>query len=123
MILVIGGRSKIGSAMIDALRARGEAVRALVRQQEADAALPARVETVVGDLNSPESLRTAMSGADKAFLLSSPHRDAVDWHRNAIDAAREPIVCADDVRAVLTTPLWSAEVRTASRRASAAGRR
>jgi uncharacterized protein YbjT (DUF2867 family) len=48
--------------------------------------LPAGVETVVGDLSSPESLRTAMSGADKAFLLSSPHRDAVRWHRNAIDA-------------------------------------
>jgi uncharacterized protein YbjT (DUF2867 family) len=89
MILVIGGRSKIGSALIDSLRARGETVRALVRRQEADAALPAGVETVVGDLGSPESLRTAMSGADKAFLLSSPHRDAVHWHRNAIDAARD----------------------------------
>jgi uncharacterized protein YbjT (DUF2867 family) len=30
-----------------------------------------------------------MSGADKVFLLSSPHRDAVTWHRNAIDSARE----------------------------------
>jgi uncharacterized protein YbjT (DUF2867 family) len=29
-----------------------------------------------------------MAGADKLFLLSSPHPDAVTWHRNAIDAAR-----------------------------------
>jgi uncharacterized protein YbjT (DUF2867 family) len=29
-----------------------------------------------------------MSGVDKVVLLSSPHRDAVGWHRNAIDAAR-----------------------------------
>jgi uncharacterized protein YbjT (DUF2867 family) len=28
-----------------------------------------------------------MSGVEKVFLLSSPHRDAVQWHRNAIDAA------------------------------------
>ena len=28
-----------------------------------------------------------MSGVEKVFLLSSPHRDAVEWHRNAIDAA------------------------------------
>jgi uncharacterized protein YbjT (DUF2867 family) len=29
-----------------------------------------------------------MAGIEKVFLLSSPHPDAVSWHRNAIDAAR-----------------------------------
>ena len=29
-----------------------------------------------------------MAGIEKVFLLSSPHPDAVGWHRNAIDAAR-----------------------------------
>ncbi len=29
-----------------------------------------------------------MAGVEKVFLLSSPHPDAVGWHRNAIDAAR-----------------------------------
>lgn len=89
MILVIGGRSKIGLALIELLRARGEEVRALVRAQEADAVLSAGVELVVGDLADPGSLRAAMSGVTKVFLLSSPHRNAVRWHRNAIDAARE----------------------------------
>lgn len=88
VILVIGGCSKIGSALIESLRARGEEVRALVRGQGSGRALPAGVETVVGDLAAPDSLRAAMSGAEKVFLLSSPHRDAVGWHRNAIDAAR-----------------------------------
>jgi uncharacterized protein YbjT (DUF2867 family) len=87
VILVIGGRSKIGSALIESLRARGEEVRALVRGQESGRALPAGVEPVVGDLAAPDSLHAAMSGAEKVFLLSSPHRDAVGWHRNAIDAA------------------------------------
>jgi len=41
----------------------------------------------VGDLSNPDSLVAAMTGADKLFLLSSPHRDAVRWHCNAIDAA------------------------------------
>ena len=88
MILIIGGRSKIGSALIEELRARGEKVRVLIRGQETNAALPGGVEAVAGDLGEPESLRAAMAGADKVFLLSSPHRDAVQWHRNAIDAAR-----------------------------------
>jgi uncharacterized protein YbjT (DUF2867 family) len=70
------------------LQERGD-VRALTRAQESDAGLAAGVEPVLGDLGEPESLRAAMSGADKVFLLSSPHRDAVGWHRNAIDAARE----------------------------------
>jgi uncharacterized protein YbjT (DUF2867 family) len=87
MILVIGGRSKIGSALIEQLSARGEQVRALVRDSEGGGSLPASVEPVVGDLASPESLQAAMSGVEKVFLLSSPHRDAVQWHRNAIDAA------------------------------------
>jgi uncharacterized protein YbjT (DUF2867 family) len=87
VILVIGGRSKIGSALIESLRARGERVRALIRGQEAGAAAEADVETVVGDLAQPDSLRAAMSGVEKVFLLSSPHRDAVSWYRNAIDAA------------------------------------
>jgi uncharacterized protein YbjT (DUF2867 family) len=92
MILVIGGRSKIGSALLELLGARGERVRALVREGERGAVAPVGVERVVGDLASPESLRTAMSGVEKVFLLSSPHRDAVQWHRNAVDAARAAAV-------------------------------
>ena len=88
MILVIGGSSKIGSELIRSLRARNETVRALVRGQEGDTLLAGGVERVVGDLAQPDSLRAAMSDVEKVFLLSSPHRDAVEWHRNAIDAAR-----------------------------------
>jgi uncharacterized protein YbjT (DUF2867 family) len=69
--------------------ARGEQVRALVRDREREDALPGGAEAVTGDLASPESLQRAMSGVEKVFLLSSPHPDAVRWHRNAIDAARE----------------------------------
>jgi uncharacterized protein YbjT (DUF2867 family) len=86
VILVIGGRSKIGSALLELLGARGEQVRALTRAGEE---LAAGVETVSGDLGSPESLRRAMAGVEKVFLLSGPHPDAVQWHRSAIDAARE----------------------------------
>jgi uncharacterized protein YbjT (DUF2867 family) len=88
LIVVIGGRSKIGAALIGELLARGQQVRALVRASEPSAGLPAAAETVTGDLADEGSLVTAMEGAEKVFLLSSPHPDAASWHRHAIDAAR-----------------------------------
>jgi len=90
VILVIGGGSKIGTALIGELLGAGEEVRALVRSSEdGGSAFPAAVETVVGDLADPASLAAAMSGVEKVFLLSSAHRDSVRWHTNAIDAARQ----------------------------------
>ena len=88
MILVIGGRSKIGAALIAELLAQGEQVRVLVRAGESASSLPAAAGAVTGDLADEGSLVTAMEGVERVFLLSSPHSDAVSWHRNAIDAAR-----------------------------------
>ena len=88
MILVVGGRSKIGTALIGELLGLGQQVRALVRAGEPAGRLPATAEAVTGDLADEGSLVTAMAGIEKVFLLSSPHPDAVSWHRNAIDAAR-----------------------------------
>jgi uncharacterized protein YbjT (DUF2867 family) len=88
VILVIGGRSKIGAALIGELLGRGQQVRALARTGEPAGGLPAAAEAVTGDLADEGSLVTAMAGIEKVFLLSSPHPGAVRWHRNAIDAAR-----------------------------------
>jgi hypothetical protein len=38
-------------------------------------------ETVTGDLADPGSLSKAISGVEKVFLLSSPHRDPAHWHQ------------------------------------------
>jgi len=88
LILVIGGRSKIGAALTGELLGRGQQVRALVRASEPTGSLPAAAQIVTGDLADEGSLVTAMEGIEKVFLLSSPHPDAIRWHRNAIDAAR-----------------------------------
>lgn len=88
-ILVIGGRSKIGSALIGELLERGRKVVALTRGAGEQSAMPEGVEAVAGDLADPGSLALAMRGVRKVFLLSSPHRDAVRWHSNAIAAARQ----------------------------------
>src|SRR5579859_3345846 len=87
VILVIGGRSKIGSALVDELIVRGETVRALARSGES-ADFPPNVEVVGGDLGDPESLTAAMAGVEKVFLLCGPREDEVELNRNAIDAAQ-----------------------------------
>jgi uncharacterized protein YbjT (DUF2867 family) len=89
MILVIGGRSKIGSALIEDLVARGERVRALVRASDPAGSVPDRVELVTGDLSDRDSLRSALDGADRMFLLCGPAEQEVELNRNAIDVATE----------------------------------
>jgi uncharacterized protein YbjT (DUF2867 family) len=87
MILVIGGHSKIGSALIEELLNRGQQVRALARASENADPFPTVVETVIGDLGNVESLDRAMEGVDKVFLLCGPTPDEVQLNKNAIDAA------------------------------------
>ena len=89
MILVVGGRSKIGSALIDDLVAKGESVRALLRSSEGTDSLPAGVEGVTGDLADTDSLRAATDRAEKMFLLCGPTEQEVQLNRNAIDVARQ----------------------------------
>jgi uncharacterized protein YbjT (DUF2867 family) len=89
MILVIGGRSKIGSALIGELVAKGESVRALVRGSEGTDSLPSGVEAITGDLADVESLHAAIDGAEKMFLLCGTVEDEVQLNRNAIDVARD----------------------------------
>jgi uncharacterized protein YbjT (DUF2867 family) len=89
MILVIGARSKIGSALIEELVSRGEQVRALVRASESADSFSDGVEAMVGDLGDPASLRRAMRGIEKVFLLCGPTPDEVALNKNAIDAAAD----------------------------------
>ena len=88
-VLVVGGRSKIGSALIGELVARGEAVRALVRSREGAGSFPHPVEAVPGDLADRDSLRSALHGADRLFLLCGPTEQEVELNVNAIEVAKE----------------------------------
>ncbi len=91
MILVTGAGGKTGKAVIRALAARGEAVRALVHRDEAASvvkALGAR-EAVVGDLHDEGALRQAMHRVGAVYHICpnvSPDEIAIgNW---VIAAAR-----------------------------------
>jgi uncharacterized protein YbjT (DUF2867 family) len=68
MILVTGATGNVGSELVRALAARGEAVRALARSPDG-AAFPPEVHVVPGDLGVPESLTAALAGVSQVFLL------------------------------------------------------
>ncbi|HEX5192097.1 MAG TPA: NAD(P)H-binding protein [Solirubrobacteraceae bacterium] len=87
MILVTGAAGTVGTLLVNALRAKGVAVRALVRDGDA---LPTGwdgVERMVADLGDPESLRPAVDGVDAIYLLVPADPPMADYERNVIEAA------------------------------------
>src|SRR4051812_13204972 len=66
--LVTGATGKVGNAVARALHARGDEVRALVRDPaRAAGLLPAEVELLRGDVTDPQSLRAAVDGCEVVF--------------------------------------------------------
>jgi uncharacterized protein YbjT (DUF2867 family) len=68
VVLVTGATGRVGRLVVDELLRAGAAVRALTRRPE-DAALPADVEVVAGDLTVPASLDPALDGTAAVFLV------------------------------------------------------
>ena len=73
MILVTGASGNVGGELVTQLASANHRVRALVRSPKG-IARAANVETVVGDLDRPESLVPALEGVRGVFLLGG-YRD------------------------------------------------
>jgi uncharacterized protein YbjT (DUF2867 family) len=64
-VLVIGGTSGTGAALVRLLGDEDHAVRVLARRpEEARRRLPSAVEVVAGDLRDPSALKAAVAGVD-----------------------------------------------------------
>lgn len=72
LFLVTGSTGNVGRELVRALIASGHDVRALTR--DPISTLPAGAERVVGDLNHPETLTSALAGVHGVHLLSG-YRD------------------------------------------------
>jgi uncharacterized protein YbjT (DUF2867 family) len=70
-VLVTGATGRVGRLVVDELLRAGVPVRALTRRPD-QAALPAGVEIVGGDLTIPASLDAALEGVDTVFLVWTP---------------------------------------------------
>lgn len=74
MILITGGTGNIGRFLVQQLARTGADLRVLSRDP-AKAQLPEGVETAQGDLSDKASLKRALVGVDRAFLLSAGTQD------------------------------------------------
>jgi len=98
--LVTGGSGFLGSHLVEALVARGDKVRALVRRTSNITFLESLgVELVYGDLNDSQSLKTAVQGMERIYHCAALASDWGTWEdfqvanvtglRNLLDAAVE----------------------------------
>jgi uncharacterized protein YbjT (DUF2867 family) len=86
-ILVTGATGHVGSELVRQLRLRNAKVRVLVRK--AGTAFPDGVEMAVGDLLDPVSVRKAMNGVDKLYLLNAVTPDELTQGLIAYDLAKK----------------------------------
>ncbi|MBM3550886.1 MAG: SDR family NAD(P)-dependent oxidoreductase [Alphaproteobacteria bacterium] len=73
-VLVTGASGFIGGAVVKRLRAKGAAVRVLVRQSSPRDNVPADCEVLIGDVTDRESVRRAMAGVSALFHLAADYR-------------------------------------------------
>lgn len=85
-ILVTGATGTVGSRVVRELVTRGQSVRALARSGE-KSRFDSRIEVVTGDFRDKESLRRAMDGVSRVYLLS-PSMDIEENEGNALEAAK-----------------------------------
>ncbi|MBL0209815.1 MAG: SDR family oxidoreductase [Holophagaceae bacterium] len=117
MILITGSTGKVGQQLVAALKGKGAAFKALARSEASLESLKAQgVEAVKGDLGDQASLKTALQGVDKLFLLSSAsHFDRLEIA--AIETAKAAGVkhvvklSAQGVSADSSNPLFRAHAR------------
>jgi uncharacterized protein YbjT (DUF2867 family) len=85
-ILVTGGTGKVGAQVVKELQKRKADIRLLVRR-EGDTT-PKGVEVAIGDLLDPVSVRKALQGVDKLYLLNAVVPDELTQGLIAYDLAR-----------------------------------
>ena len=87
-ILVIGATGRVGRHVVDQLVQRDANVRVLTRNPE-QAAFPAGVDVVRGDLLDIDALRAAFSGVRTLFLLNAVTGDEFTQAIITLNVARE----------------------------------
>jgi len=108
MILVTGATGSNGSELIKRLSGAGIAVRGMVRKQPAAGALRG-VEFVTADFDDPASIRRALAGVERAFLVTNSTERAEAQQVGFVQIARaaglRQIVYLSQLHAAMNSPV------------------
>jgi (4-alkanoyl-5-oxo-2,5-dihydrofuran-3-yl)methyl phosphate reductase len=85
MILITGATGNVGRHLVSRVLENGEKVSVLVRDERKAAFWGDRVERVVGDLDKPETLTSAMCDIDRLFLVTPVTQQVI----HLLEAAKE----------------------------------
>jgi len=95
MILITGASGNVGKEVLKQIAQTKAEVRAAF-QSANKAAAPSGVEIATVDYNQPETLRTALKGVNRVFLVGPPTVQLPELERKAIDVIKQ-----SDVRQVV----------------------
>ncbi|MEJ2600219.1 MAG: SDR family oxidoreductase [Anaerolineales bacterium] len=100
MILITGATGNVGRQLTQQLLDAGQPMRLLTRDRNKLSNLDGRVEIAVGDLDKPETIRAALEGIERLFLVTASTQQDVDVLRAAKDAGVRHVVKLSTFEAV-----------------------
>lgn len=90
MILITGGSGKIGSELVQLLKARGADFKVMARKEEVRADLKSRgIASVAGDFAQAKTFTPALAGVRTIFLLTVPSPTTEVQEGHFLEAARK----------------------------------
>ncbi|WP_446743920.1 SDR family oxidoreductase [Silvibacterium acidisoli] len=108
MILVTGATGQNGSEIIGRLAAKGVQVRAMSRSGNGSQDAPANVEYVPADFDNEASLRKALDGVERAFLVTNSsdrvEKQQLRFVKAATESGVQHVVYLSQLHAALNSP-------------------
>ena len=110
MILINGAAGTVGSEVVRQLKAAGVAFRAgFTTEAKATEARKQGIDAVVADYADPQSLRAALQGVDKVFLVAGGAPNQTELEINVVHAAKDA-----GVTHLVKLSVWGAETEAFS---------
>ena len=89
MILITGASGNVGREVLKQVAEGGGPVRAAFQSREKAAGAPKGVDVAVVDFNQPETLRAALKGVERVFLVGPPTEQLPALEGKAMDVIRQ----------------------------------